>query len=72
MERVTLETPVEELVAQYPAVARFLARRGVVCVVCGDPFWGTLGALIAQKNLPDPAAIIADLNDFLAGETPGE
>ena len=34
---------VEDLVAAYPALIGPLLRRGVVCIVCGEPYWGTLG-----------------------------
>jgi hypothetical protein len=63
---VTLETPVEELVADYPAAAGFLADHHVVCIRCGEPYWGTLGELMAAKDIPAPDALLAELNAFLA------
>lgn len=64
---VTPDTPVEDLVAEHPAAIRFLAQRHILCVVCGEVFWGSVGALIAQKGLDDPDAIVAELNKYLAG-----
>ena len=68
MTLVTLETSVEELVEDQPAAIRFLADRHIMCVVCGEAFWGSLGALIAQKGLENPEQIVADLNAYLQAQ----
>lgn len=67
MSEITLDTPVEELVTRNPAAIGFLAERGVLCVVCGEPFWGTLGELITQKGMDavQGEALLADLTTFL-------
>lgn len=67
MEHITRDTPVEVLVAEHPAAIGFLAEHGILCVVCGDPYWGTLGQLIAQKGLPaDQAeALVRALDAFV-------
>jgi len=66
---ISLETPVEQLVEDYPQAAGFLADRHVVCIVCGEPYWGPLGELMANKGIADPEGLLADLRAFLA-ETP--
>ncbi|NDJ77571.1 MAG: hypothetical protein GYB65_15075 [Chloroflexi bacterium] len=69
MSHVTLvnrDTPVEDLVDDYPAAIRFLVERGILCVVCGEVYWGTVGALMDQKGITDQALIIETLNAFLA------
>ena len=38
--------------------------RGVVCLKCGEPVWGTLGEMIAMKGL-DIDETVADLRAFL-------
>ncbi|GAB4412227.1 MAG: hypothetical protein Kow00106_06820 [Anaerolineae bacterium] len=67
MSDITLDTPVEELVTQHPSAIGFLAERGVLCVVCGEPFWGTLGELIAQTgaDVMQREALLAELIAFL-------
>lgn len=65
MTLVSLETPVEELVEDYPASIRFLADRQIMCVVCGEAFWGSLGALIDQKGFSNAEQIVTDLNAYL-------
>lgn len=71
---VTLDSNVEELVEAYPKASSFLADRGVVCIRCGEAYWGTLGELMASKHIPDPEALVADLNAFVDAHetTPGE
>lgn len=63
---ITLDSSVEKLVEEYPKAVGWLVERGVICVVCGEPFWGTLGELIRQKNVPDPGSLIRELNEFLS------
>ncbi len=68
MSEITLATPVEVLVTAHPAAIVFLAERGVLCVVCGEPFWGTLGELIAQKGLDGAQSeqMVKELAAFLS------
>jgi hypothetical protein len=56
---------VEELVEEYPEAIDFLMGRGVVCIQCGEPYWGSLGELMAQKGIADPGQVVADLNRHL-------
>ena len=44
---------IEELVGNYPGVVRFLIDNNLPCVVCGEPFWGTLEELARQENWDD-------------------
>jgi hypothetical protein len=55
---------VEDLIEQHPRSVGYLMDRGVVCMKCGEPVWGTLGELIRAKGL-DVGTTIADLEKFL-------
>ncbi len=55
---------VEELVESYPQIVSFLLRKNIVCVKCGEPYWGTIGELIAGKG-GDVNALLAELNSEL-------
>ena len=44
---------IEELVGNYPGAVRFLIDNNLPCVVCGEPFWGTLEELARQENWDD-------------------
>jgi hypothetical protein len=57
---------VEDLVAAYPELIGPLANRGVVCLVCGEPYWGTLEELAAAKGITDIAGLLRDLTIDLA------
>jgi hypothetical protein len=65
-EKVSLTTPVEDVVQRYPEAVGFLTRRGVRCIRCGEPLWCTLGELFRDDKIPEPEALLAELNDFLA------
>lgn len=62
---ITLKLTVDELLEAHPEAAGFLADRKVVCIVCGEPYWGTLGDLMASKGIADPDALMKDLKTHL-------
>jgi hypothetical protein len=54
---------VEDLVREYPFASRFLSDRGLQCIICGEPVWGTLEELALDKNFTEQqiSQLIADL-----------
>ncbi len=62
---ITLDVNVDALLEAYPQAAGFLAEHHVVCIVCGEPYWGTLGELMASKGVADPEALVQGLRDHL-------
>jgi hypothetical protein len=66
MVRITSETPVEEIVGQYPAAIRYGIEHGVSLFSCAGAFPRPLGELLRAKGIEDVEAFIAGLNDFLA------
>lgn len=65
-DEVTLETRVEELVERYPKAVGWLTQHGIICVRCGEPFWGTLGELMQNKQIKNPEKLLKKLNEFLS------
>ena len=63
--RISPDIPVEELVDRYPAAIEFLSRRGIVCIVCGEPAWGTLEQLARRKGIEDVEKLAEELSKFL-------
>lgn len=51
MKTISAEMSVEELVEEHPQASGFLADRGIVCIRCGEPYWGSLRELASAKNL---------------------
>jgi len=67
---ITANDLVEDLVERYPDLAAFLMRRGIVCIKCGEPVWGTIADLLRSKRL-DVDAVLAELNAQFGKARPG-
>jgi len=50
---ITKQSLIEDLIKAYPDLVSFLIKEGLPCVICGEPFWGTIEALARQKNWDD-------------------
>lgn len=61
---ISPDLDVEELIERHPRAVGFLMDRGIVCMKCGEPVWGSLGDLISKKGL-DVTKTIEDLKKFL-------
>ncbi len=60
---------IEDLLERHPGINAFLRERGVVCIQCGEPVWGTLKEQAEAKGL-DVEALVKELNQaFCKGET---
>lgn len=44
---------IEDLIERYPEAVGFLVEHGLPCVVCGEPFWGSLTELARDKGWDD-------------------
>jgi hypothetical protein len=55
------EDHLDDLLEEYTGLNRSLRRRNIICVQCGEVYWGTLGELVREKGL-DVNQIIAELN----------
>ncbi len=67
MAKINATDSVEELIERYPDLVGFLMDHGIVCIKCGEPFWGPLGDLIESKG-KDTDAILAEINDRFGGD----
>ncbi len=63
---VTPETTIEELVEEKPKAIDYLMKKGIRCIRCGEPIWGTLEEAAKQKDFSDRdiARFVDDLNDL--------
>ena len=43
-------TTIEDLVRQHPETVRLLMEKGIRCLACGEPIWGTIGSAAADKG----------------------
>jgi hypothetical protein len=67
MERIQRTTPIEDLVEEVPGVVSYLIGKGLPCIVCGEPIWGTLGEMAEEKGhtAEEIEALVADMNNQL-------
>ena len=53
--QITKETTIEEIVYQSPPAVRYLREKGIRCIACGEPIWGTLEEAAREKGFDDAA-----------------
>ncbi len=61
--KITKEISIEELVENVPESVKYLMEKGIKCIACGEPIWGTLEDAAKEKNLSDEE-IITIINDL--------
>lgn len=61
---ITRDTTIEDLVHMKVDSVRYLADRGIKCIACGEPIWGTLEEAAKEKGFSDEeiAGFVRDLN----------
>ena len=61
---ITKSITIEELVEKVPDSVTFLREKGLVCILCGEPVWGTLEELAKSKSFSDQQIdnIVVELN----------
>lgn len=57
-------TTIEELVTTLPAAVMYLSEKGIKCIACGEPIWGTLEEACNEKGFKkdELESFIHDLN----------
>lgn len=61
---ITRDTTIEDLVHMKVDSVRYLADRGIKCIACGEPIWGTLEEAAKEKGFSDEEieGFVRDLN----------
>lgn len=52
---ITKDILIEELVENYPFSVRYLMEKGIRCIMCGEPIWGTLEEAAMEKGFDETA-----------------
>lgn len=62
----TKEISIEDLIEEYPKSVSFLAEKGIRCIKCGEPIWGTLEEACLEKNFTQETIeqTLKELNDL--------
>lgn len=63
---VTMDTPAEE-VLNLPGAMTYCVKNGVSPFSCAGDYPGSIGELLARRNVKDPAGFIAGLNELARG-----
>ena len=50
---ITKDILIEELVENYPFSVRYLMEKGIRCIMCGEPIWGTLEEAAQEKGFDE-------------------
>lgn len=67
MPSFTEDTTIDELLEACPEANGYLIERGLPCMVCGEPFWGTVGQLARRHGIEDLESLLEGLNALLDG-----
>ncbi len=64
---ITKNTSIEELVEEVPGAIPYLMEKGIKCIACGEPIWGTIESAAKEKGFDDAAiaGFVSDLNGLL-------
>jgi len=67
---ITKEISIETLVETYPFSVRYLMEKGIRCIMCGEPIWGTLEEAAREKGFDDESIqqFVNDLNKMASGQ----
>jgi hypothetical protein len=70
MKKITSEITIEELVTELPASVTFLMEKGIKCIACGEPIWGTLEEAAKEKGFGEEqvSEFVRELNNLSAGQ----
>jgi len=61
-------TLIEEITEKYPELIRPLREYGIVCIRCGEPIWGSLSQVAAEKGIENIDEIIEEMNRIIANK----
>lgn len=66
MKIIDEKIPIEELVEILPASVAYLSKKGIRCIACGEPIWGTLEEAAREKGFGDDEiqGFVSDLNEL--------
>lgn len=62
----TKNSTIEDLIEDCPKSVRYLSDKGIRCIKCGEPIWGTLEEACLEKNFTQESIqnIVKELNDL--------
>ncbi|MDZ7763167.1 MAG: DUF1858 domain-containing protein [Melioribacteraceae bacterium] len=66
MEKITKEIEIEDLVRILPKSVSYLSEKGIRCLRCGEPIWGSLEEAAKEKGFDEDQIneFVKDLNQL--------
>ena len=66
-QSITAGISIEELVEILPGSVTYLSRKGIKCIACGEPIWGTLEEAAREKGFGEKeiAEFVRELNAMI-------
>ncbi len=63
---LTKDISIGELVAKHPFAVQWLFEKGIRCIRCGEPVWGTLESAALEKgfNTGEIAELVSELDNI--------
>jgi len=63
---ITKDITIEDLIEEYPFSVQYLSKKGIRCIVCGEPIWGTLEEACEEKDFTpeEIEAVVKELNEL--------
>jgi methionine synthase II (cobalamin-independent) len=65
--RITTNTYLEEIINIIPDSILYLQKKGIKCIACGEPVWGTLedAADLKKITAQELSVIVSELNEMI-------
>ncbi len=65
--KIHKDITIEELVMQIPESVSYMMKKGIKCLACGEPIWGTLESASKEKgfNNESISGFVDDLNNMI-------
>ncbi len=66
MNEITKDIEIEDLVRILPKAVSYLSDKGIRCLRCGEPIWGSLEEAAKEKGFDDEKIneFVKDLNEL--------
>lgn len=66
MNEITKDIEIEDLVRILPKAVSYLSDKGIRCLRCGEPIWGSLEEAAKEKGFVDEQidTFVKDLNEL--------
>lgn len=66
MNEITKDIEIEDLVKILPKAVSYLSDKGIRCLRCGEPIWGSLEEAAKEKGFDDEKIeeFVKDLNEL--------